>query len=63
MYFNKQDEKLLKNLLKKVAHQTETTETDAERIQRAEKELSSIFRKYKVEPTKLLVSDLFDWKY
>ena len=63
LFFSRNDEKLLKNLLKKVQHQSDTVETDAERIQRAEKELSSICRKYKITANKNLVSDLFDWKY
>ena len=53
----------MKNLLKKLQHQTDTTESDVERVQRAEKELTTICSKYKVDANKNLIADLLDWKY
>jgi hypothetical protein len=37
-------------------------ETDADKNQRVEKELQTLLKKYNVDPSRTLVSDLLDWK-
>ena len=58
-YINKQEEKLLKNLLKKVKEQTLPEEKKAEVC---EKEVRETLKKFDVKITDSLVKDLLSWK-
>ena len=61
-FFTKQDEQLLKNLLKKMEKQNEEM-TDTQRIEKAEKELQDLCAQHGVKPTNTLIHDLMDWKF
>jgi hypothetical protein len=59
---NKEDEKALKNLLKKVKHQT-PGEAEPSHIETAEKELHALIKEHGIKPSSTLIGDLMDWKY
>ena len=62
-YINKQEQQLLKNLLKKVKDQAEKTSLpEDKKFEQAHKELTELFTTHKVKSTEGLIKDLFNWK-
>ena len=62
-YINKQEQQLLKNLLKKVKDQADKTNmNDAELAEASEKEVRALCTKFKVIASDALVKDLLAWK-
>ena len=61
-YFNKHDEAMLKNLLKKMQNQTETVVSGDQRAKDAEDELLSLCKKHGVKANQGLLDDLLGWK-
>ena len=62
-FVNKQEQQLLKNLLKKVKEQAEKTAASEEKkVELAEKELKELFTAHKIKHTDFLTKDLISWK-
>lgn len=60
-FINKEEEKLLKNLLKKL--KDEASETPAKREKEQLAEIKDLCSQHKVPYTDELAKELFDWKY
>ena len=62
-YVNKQEQQLLKNLLKKVKEQAEkTSATEDKKNEILTKELTDLFTAHKIKHTDSLTKDLIAWK-
>ena len=62
-FVNKQEQQLLKNLLKKVKEQAEkTSATEDKKVEIATKELTDLFTAHKIKHTDSLAKDLIAWK-
>jgi len=63
-FFNKEDEKLLKGLLKKMNAQAKAVEQAPEECQKSADALKEIFKKHKLDEAthKTLFDNLVDWK-
>lgn len=61
-YFNKEDEKVLKNLLKKMSAQAKAAEQAPEEVQKSEAALQKLFKQHKLEENKEFFNALLEWK-
>jgi len=62
-FVNKQEQQLLKNLLKKVKEQAEKTSmTEEKKAEVADKELKDLFTAHKVKHNDQLIKELIAWK-
>ena len=62
-YFNREDERLLRNLLKKMDHQVDKNAVEEDKGERAHRELKDLFKKYDLKSSDSFLQDLVDWKY
>jgi hypothetical protein len=62
IFFNKEDERALKKLLKKVKGQSSQVESTSS-IETAEKELLKLIKEHNIKSNSTLVGDLLQWKY
>ena len=62
-FVNKQEQQLLKNLLKKVKEQAEKTSlSEDKKVEVASQELKDLCTAHKINPTDSLIKDLIAWK-
>eukprot|EP00741_Cyanophora_paradoxa_P017431 tig00020965_g16840.t1 len=57
-YFNKEEERTLKNLLKKLSRPTEPAAVKAEKD-----EIENIFKKHGVKASSSIIDDIYAWKH